>query len=164
MVAPASLSQSSAAQPKCASAGPSVSEGSATRPVTTTSAPGSGNRRLLEKAAFLGPGLLFTLVFVAVPLLLVLSYTVFERGRFGGVLYEFNLDNFTRALELCRRAGPAAALRAGVLRLDLASLAAEAGDVDGARGHIRAAREVADMPLLVEDIIQAREELAALPR
>ena len=73
-------------------------------------------------------------------------------------------DDFTRALELCRRAGPAAALRAGVLRLDLASLAAEAGDVDGARGHIRAAREVADMPLLVEDIIQAREELAALPR
>lgn len=67
--------------------------------MTTTSAPGSGNRRLLEKAAFLGPGLLFTLVFVAVPLLLVLSYTVFERGRFGGVLYEFNLDNFTRALE-----------------------------------------------------------------
>ncbi|MCB0906878.1 MAG: ABC transporter permease [Nocardioidaceae bacterium] len=67
--------------------------------MTTTSAPGPGNRRLLEKAAFLGPGLLFTLVFVAVPLLLVLSYTVFERGRFGGVLYEFNLDNFTRALE-----------------------------------------------------------------
>ncbi|MFN8189817.1 MAG: ABC transporter permease [Nocardioidaceae bacterium] len=67
--------------------------------MTTTSAPGPGNRRLLEKATFLGPGLLFTLVFVAVPLLLVLSYTVFERGRFGGVLYEFNLDNFTRALE-----------------------------------------------------------------
>jgi spermidine/putrescine transport system permease protein len=38
-------------------------------------------------------------VFVAVPLVLVLSYTVFDRGRFGGVVHEFTLDNFSRALE-----------------------------------------------------------------
>jgi len=50
-------------------------------------------------AAFLGPGLLFTAVFVAVPVLLVLSYTVFQRGRFGGVVHTFSLDNFSRALE-----------------------------------------------------------------
>ncbi len=50
-------------------------------------------------AVFLGPGLLFTLIFVAVPVLLVLSYTVFDRGRFGGVDYRFNLDNFSRAFE-----------------------------------------------------------------
>jgi spermidine/putrescine transport system permease protein len=48
---------------------------------------------------FLGPGLAFTAVFVAVPVLLVLSYTVFDRGRFGGVEYDFTLDNFTRAFE-----------------------------------------------------------------
>jgi spermidine/putrescine transport system permease protein len=48
---------------------------------------------------FLGPGLLFTAVFVAAPVLLVLSYTVFDRGRFGGVEYELTLDNFTRAFE-----------------------------------------------------------------
>jgi spermidine/putrescine transport system permease protein len=48
---------------------------------------------------FLGPGLLFTLVFVVVPVLLVMSYTVFDRGRFGGVTYDFNLDNFSRAFE-----------------------------------------------------------------
>jgi spermidine/putrescine transport system permease protein len=53
--------------------------------------------RLFEKVVFLGPGLLFTAVFVAVPVLLVLSYTVFDRGRFGGVVYEFGLDNFSRA-------------------------------------------------------------------
>ena len=54
---------------------------------------------LATRAVFLGPGLLFTAVFVAVPVLLVLSYTVFDRGRFGGVEYEFTLDNFTRAFE-----------------------------------------------------------------
>lgn len=48
---------------------------------------------------FLGPGLIFTLVFVAAPVLLVLSYTVFDRGRFGGVVYEFGFDNFARAFE-----------------------------------------------------------------
>lgn len=56
-------------------------------------------QRLLERALFLGPGLVFIAVFVAVPVLLVLSYTVFDRGRFGGIVYEFNLDNFGRALE-----------------------------------------------------------------
>lgn len=56
-------------------------------------------QRLLERVLFLGPGLVFIAVFVAVPVLLVLSYTVFDRGRFGGIVYEFNLDNFTRALE-----------------------------------------------------------------
>ena len=28
-----------------------------------------------------------------------MSYTVFDRGRFGGVQHEFTLDNFTRAFE-----------------------------------------------------------------
>jgi spermidine/putrescine transport system permease protein len=67
-----------------------------------SSAPAARTRdrhRLLEKVVLLGPGLLFTAVFVAVPVLLVLSYTVFDRGRFGGVVYEFGLDNFSRALE-----------------------------------------------------------------
>ena len=32
-------------------------------------------------------------------MLLVLSYTVFDRGRFGGIEYEFTLDNFSRAFE-----------------------------------------------------------------
>jgi spermidine/putrescine transport system permease protein len=34
-----------------------------------------------------------------VPLALILSFTFFERGRFGGIVYEFTLDNYTRAIE-----------------------------------------------------------------
>lgn len=52
-----------------------------------------------ERLALLSPGLLFLTVFMAAPLLLVLSYTVFQRGRFGGIVYEATLDNFHRALE-----------------------------------------------------------------
>lgn len=55
--------------------------------------------RLVEKVVFLGPGLLFTALFVAIPVVLVLTYTVFDRGRFGGVVYDFTLDNFVRAWE-----------------------------------------------------------------
>jgi spermidine/putrescine transport system permease protein len=60
-------------------------------------------RHLLERSVFLGPGLLFTAAFVAVPVLLVLSYTFFDRGRFGGVVYEFGFDNFSRAFEATYR-------------------------------------------------------------
>ncbi|WP_340538562.1 ABC transporter permease [Nocardioides sp. GXZ039] len=63
-------------------------------------APATGARsRRAAGAFFLGPGLIFTIVFVVVPVLLVLSYTVFDRGRFGGIQYTFNLDNFSRAFE-----------------------------------------------------------------
>lgn len=64
--------------------------------MTSGSSRGLRGRRAVG-AVFLGPGLLFTAVFVVVPLLLVLSYSFFDRGRFGGVEYTFNLDNFTRA-------------------------------------------------------------------
>ena len=37
----------------------------------------------------LGPGLIYLTVLFLVPLALLLSYTVFDRGRFGGVVYEF---------------------------------------------------------------------------
>jgi spermidine/putrescine transport system permease protein len=43
--------------------------------------------------------LVFTTLFVAVPVVLVLSYTLFTRGRFGGVTYRLTLASFTRALE-----------------------------------------------------------------
>jgi len=36
---------------------------------------------------------------MTVPLLIIASYTVFTRGRFGGVQAEFTIDNFTKALE-----------------------------------------------------------------
>ncbi|NRQ34380.1 ABC transporter permease [Nonomuraea sp. NN258] len=45
---------------------------------------------------FLTPGLAYLVVFLLVPLALVLGYTVFQRGRYGGVIYEFTTENFTR--------------------------------------------------------------------
>lgn len=66
---------------------------------SATAARSRDRHRLTERVVFLGPGLLFTAVFVAIPVLLVISYTVFERGRFGGIVYDFGFDNFTRALE-----------------------------------------------------------------
>ncbi len=47
----------------------------------------------------MGPGFGFLIVFLAVPLALVLSYTVFRRGRFGGVVYEATGENFTRLID-----------------------------------------------------------------
>lgn len=35
-------------------------------------------------------------LFVLVPLLLILGYSFFKRGRFGGVLFTFSFDNFVR--------------------------------------------------------------------
>lgn len=50
-------------------------------------------------ALLLAPGLAYLLVFLVVPLSLVLVYAFFERGRFGGVVPTFTLDNFGRLLE-----------------------------------------------------------------
>lgn len=48
---------------------------------------------------FAGPGLLYITVFMTLPLLLILVYTFFTRGRFGGVVWDFTLDNYGRAFE-----------------------------------------------------------------
>lgn len=56
---------------------------------------GAGSR--VERLVLLGPGLVYLGLFVAVPVALVLSTTLFQRGRFGGIVYEPTFDNFTRA-------------------------------------------------------------------
>ena len=48
---------------------------------------------------FVGPGLLYLGVFFLVPLAIIVSYAFLERGRFGGIVVEPNLDNFARALD-----------------------------------------------------------------
>ena len=53
-------------------------------------------RALPARAVFLGPGLVYVTLFMAVPLALVLAYAFFERGRFGGIKPTFTLENFTR--------------------------------------------------------------------
>lgn len=77
--------------------------------MTVTAAPSRRKRRtttrsLLERLALLGPGLLYLTLLVAVPVALVTSYTLFQRGRFGGIVYEASLDNFSRALDPIYRA------------------------------------------------------------
>lgn len=56
-------------------------------------------RALPSRAVFLGPGLLYVTLFMAIPLLLVFAYAFFERGRFGGVRLEFTFENFTRIID-----------------------------------------------------------------
>ncbi|WP_346104717.1 ABC transporter permease [Nonomuraea maheshkhaliensis] len=55
--------------------------------------------RRLGAFVFLTPGLTYLVVLLLVPLALVLSYTVFQRGRFGGVVYEFTAENFERLID-----------------------------------------------------------------
>ncbi|MGI5283301.1 ABC transporter permease [Nonomuraea polychroma] len=64
----------------------------------TRPAPRSRGRRL-GAFVFLSPGLAYLVVLLLVPLALVLSYSVFQRGRFGGVVYEFTTENFARLLD-----------------------------------------------------------------
>ncbi|MGW4796729.1 ABC transporter permease [Nonomuraea sp. MG754425] len=55
--------------------------------------------RWLGAFVFLSPGLAYLVVLMLVPLALVFSYTVFQRGRFGGVVYEFTTENFERLFD-----------------------------------------------------------------
>ncbi|WP_067807075.1 ABC transporter permease [Actinomadura formosensis] len=64
-----------------------------------TRAAGRARRPRAEPLVLLGPGLLYLLAFLLVPLALVLSYTIFKRGRFGGIVHEATGDNFTRAAD-----------------------------------------------------------------
>ena len=52
-------------------------------------------RRLL----LLGPALGWWAVFLLVPVGLVIAYSVFQRGTYGGVVPTFTLDNFVRAVD-----------------------------------------------------------------
>ena len=54
---------------------------------------------LWERVLLLGPGFTWILVLFVIPLGLIVSLAFFQRGRFGGVVYEPTLANFQRALE-----------------------------------------------------------------
>jgi spermidine/putrescine transport system permease protein len=56
-------------------------------------------RGLWERVLLLGPGFAYLLVLFIVPLGLIISLAFFQRGRFGGVVYEPTLANFERALQ-----------------------------------------------------------------
>ncbi|MDO9590390.1 MAG: ABC transporter permease [Microcella sp.] len=72
-------------------------------PVVSTRAPrgavGSRPPRRWAPVALLGPGSVYLALFFLVPLGLIVSYAFLTRGRFGGVVPEFTLDNFARLVE-----------------------------------------------------------------
>lgn len=53
----------------------------------------------LRRLILLGPALTWWAVFLVVPVVLILAYSFFERGTYGGVVPTFTLDNFARALD-----------------------------------------------------------------
>ena len=68
--------------------------------VTPNRGRGAHKRRALgSRALFLGPGLFYVTVFMAIPIALVISYAFLTRGRFGGVRLPLTLESFTRALD-----------------------------------------------------------------
>jgi spermidine/putrescine transport system permease protein len=67
--------------------------------ITARPRPAGRLGRFVEPLVLLGPGLLFYAFLVAAPLLLVGAYMFATRGRFGGVEWTLNLDNFARALD-----------------------------------------------------------------
>jgi spermidine/putrescine transport system permease protein len=70
--------------------------------MTSSAAQGRGaerRRALGARFIFLGPGLFYVTLFMAIPMVLVLSYAFLTRGRFGGVQMEFTLENFSRVLD-----------------------------------------------------------------
>lgn len=64
----------------------------------TAPAPGRADRRRARagKLAFLGPGLAYVTVFMAVPILLITIYSFLTRGRFGGVQWTFDLSSWAQ--------------------------------------------------------------------
>jgi spermidine/putrescine transport system permease protein len=56
-------------------------------------------RRWPTRVAFLGPGVTWWVVLFAIPVSLVLAYSFARRGPFGGVIYEFSLRNYARAID-----------------------------------------------------------------
>ena len=70
---------------------------SAPTPVPGT--PRTRGRRGLAALPFLGPGGLYLAALFVVPLVLITSYAFFQRGRFGGIVWEFTLDNFVRLID-----------------------------------------------------------------
>ena len=56
-------------------------------------------RRGLAALPFLGPGGLYLAAMFVVPLVLITSYAFFQRGRFGGIVWDFTLGNFARLLD-----------------------------------------------------------------
>jgi len=54
------------------------------------------NRQLKKILVLLFPGTIWLLIFFIIPLVIILIYSFLERGTYGGVLWQFTLDNYQR--------------------------------------------------------------------
>lgn len=67
---------------------------------TRKSVPDAVSRRaLIARCTFLVPGLVYVTVFMAVPVAFIFSYSVMQRGTYGGVKANFSLHNFQRFMD-----------------------------------------------------------------
>lgn len=64
-----------------------------------TRASGRRRRVWLPRLALLGPGVAWWAAFFAAPIALLIAYSFFRRGPYGGVVTELTLDNYVRALD-----------------------------------------------------------------
>ncbi|NQX36350.1 ABC transporter permease [Herbiconiux sp. VKM Ac-2851] len=69
----------------------------ASRPAAPARRPGA--RARFAAVPLVGPGALYITLLVLVPVALITVYSFFERGRFGGVVWTFTLDNFARLFD-----------------------------------------------------------------
>jgi spermidine/putrescine transport system permease protein len=53
----------------------------------------------LRRVLVLGPAFGWWLALLVAPVLLILGYSFFQRGTYGGVVYDFTWDNFSRAVD-----------------------------------------------------------------
>jgi spermidine/putrescine transport system permease protein len=58
-----------------------------------------GRRVWGQRFALLGPGVAYWLVFFLVPVGVLIAYSFFRRGPYGGVIYEPTLKNYARAFD-----------------------------------------------------------------
>lgn len=63
------------------------------------SAPTIRRRRRVEASILLSPGVAFLAVFLILPITLIFATSFLKRGMYGGIVFEFTLDNFARLLE-----------------------------------------------------------------
>jgi len=53
----------------------------------------------IKKNILIIPGIAWITIFLFIPCLIVISYSFFERGVYGGIEYNFNFDNYSRVAE-----------------------------------------------------------------
>ena len=54
--------------------------------------------KFAQRLILLGPGLTWLAIFLLIPLLLIFVYSLFQRGTYGGVVFDFTLRNYERLI------------------------------------------------------------------